>query len=180
MADSSRKPPPKWKDVKAKLAGFDRAALLDLVRDLYSAHRYNQSFLHARLGLIEGVLESYKETIDRWLWPDVYRNQNTSVAKAKQAISDYKKVVGESAGLAELLVFYCERAAGFCAEFGNDDESYLDALVRMFEEALAVAITLPDNTQDPLLTRLDQVRITSEKLGYGIADEMDTILGEHK
>jgi hypothetical protein len=41
--------------------------------------------------------------------------------------------VGEPAGLAELMVFYCEQAAGFCSDIGNDDEGYFDALVRMFE-----------------------------------------------
>ncbi len=33
---------PTWTDVKAKLADFDRAALLDLIRSLYSAHKDNQ------------------------------------------------------------------------------------------------------------------------------------------
>ncbi len=34
-------------------------------------------------------------------------------------------------GLAELMVFYRERAAGFCVDTGNQDEGYFDALVRM-------------------------------------------------
>jgi hypothetical protein len=41
------------------------------------------------------------------------RNQDSSVAKAKQAIFSYRKAVGEPAGLAELMVSYCESAAGF-------------------------------------------------------------------
>ena len=76
---------PTWTLVKAKLATFDRAGLLGLVRDLYAADKENRTFLHARFGLGEDVLEPYKQTIERWLWPDVIRNQNTSVAKAKQA-----------------------------------------------------------------------------------------------
>jgi hypothetical protein len=39
----------------------------------------------------EDVLEPYKKIIDRWLWPDVLRRQDTSVSQAKRAISDYKK-----------------------------------------------------------------------------------------
>jgi len=42
---------PRWTDVKAKLTGFDRPALLGLIQDLYSAHKDNQTFLHARFGL---------------------------------------------------------------------------------------------------------------------------------
>jgi hypothetical protein len=137
---SRSKSQPTWTAVKAKLAGFDRKGLLGLIQDLYAAHKDNQMFLHARFGLGEDVLRPYKETLDRWLWPDVLRNQNTSVAKAKQAISSYRKAVGEPAGLAELMVFYCERAAGFSSDIGNQDEAYLDALIRMFGGADSLII----------------------------------------
>lgn len=40
-----------WKEVKAKLAGFDRAALLAVLQDLYAAAEGNRAFLHARFGL---------------------------------------------------------------------------------------------------------------------------------
>jgi hypothetical protein len=39
----------------------------------------------------EDPLQPYKRSIDRWLWPDVLRRQDTSVSKAKQAISEYKR-----------------------------------------------------------------------------------------
>jgi hypothetical protein len=179
MIKRPSKSQPTWIDVKAKLTSFDRTGLLGLVQDLYAAHKDNQTFLHTRLGLGEDLLKPYQQTIERWLSPDVFRNQNTSVAKAKQALANYKKAVGEPAGLAELMVFYCERAAGFCSEFGNDDESYLSALVRTFEQALAIAITLPDNSREDLLARLDRVRNIGHKLGYGVGDSMDDILAEY-
>lgn len=97
---------PTWADVKGELAPFDRPGLLALIQDLYTAHKDNQMFLHARFGLGEDVLQPYKKTLDRWLWPDVLRNQDTSVLKAKQAISSYQKAVGDPVGLAELIVFY--------------------------------------------------------------------------
>ena len=107
MAKRKPKSQPTWTDVKAKLADFDRAALLSLIQSLYSAHEDNQTFLHSRFGLGEDVLGPYKKTIGRWLWPDPFRNQDTSVSKAKQAISHYKKAVGNPTGLAELMGFYC-------------------------------------------------------------------------
>ena len=109
---------PTWTDVKAQLSTFDRLGLLGLIQDLYVAHKETQTFLHARFGLGKDILKPYKETLDRWLWPDVLRNQDTSVVKAKQAISSFKKAVGDVAGLAELMVFYCECAAGFCNDVG--------------------------------------------------------------
>ena len=179
MAKHQSKSQPTWVDVKVKLATFDRAALLELIHHLYAAHKDNQAFLHARFGLGQDVLEPYKKTIDRWLWPDVFRNQDTSVSKAKQAISDYKKAVGDPEGLTELMVFYCERAAGFCNDIAQQDEGYFDALWRMFEQTLKLANTLTANGRDGLLTRLDRVREISHAFGYGVGDDMDFLFAKY-
>jgi len=167
-----------WSDVKDKLAAFDRAALLDLLHHLYAAHKDNQAFLHARFGLGEDVLEPYKKTLARWLWPDAFRNQDTSVFKAKQAISHYKRAVGDPAGLTELMVFYCEQAAGYCQDIGYQEEGFFDALVRMFEQALKSAKTLPAEGRDSLIVRLDRVREISHAFGYGVGDAMDFLLSK--
>ena len=176
MGKRKPKSQPTWTDVKSKLPDFDRSALLGLIQSLYAAHKDNQTFIHARFGLAEDVLEQYKKTIDRWLWPDVFRKQDTSVSQAKRAISDYKKAVGDPEGLAELMVFYCEQAAGFCSDIANDDEGYFDALVRMFEQALKLADALSAERRDNPLARLDRVRVISHEFGYGVRDDMDPII----
>jgi hypothetical protein len=178
MAKRQTKSQPTWTDVKAKLVAFDRPGLLELLHDLYAAHKDNQAFFHARFGLGENVLEPYKKTIDRWLWPDPFRNQDTSVSKAKQAISHYQKAVGDPAGLTELMVFYCEQAAGFCRDIGYQEEGFFDALVRMFEQALPSANTLPADGRDRLIARLDRVREISHAFGYGVGDDMDYLLAK--
>ena len=178
MPKRKSKSQPTWTDVKAKLVDFDRTELLALIQGLYASHKNNQTFLHARFGLTEDVLELHKKTIDRWLWPDLFRKQDTSVSHAKRAISDYKNAVGDPEGLAELMVFYCERAAGFCSDVCNDDEGYFDALVRMFEQALRIAGARSAECRDDLITRLDRVRVISHKCGYGVGDDMDFLLSK--
>jgi len=168
-----------WSDVKAQLAAFDRAGLLGLVQDLYAASKDNQAFLHARFGLGDDVLRPYKAAIDRWLWPDVFKNQDTSVAKAKKAIADYKKAVGQPEGLAELAVFFCERAVGFSNDVGLQDEGYFDALVRMFGQALKDADALPEDRRGALVARLSVVRHLGHNLGYGVGDDMDDLLARY-
>jgi hypothetical protein len=76
---------PTWNHVKAKLADLDHAGLIGLVQNLYAASKDNQAFLHARFSLSDDVLKPYQGAVDRWLWPDVFKNQFTSVAKAKKA-----------------------------------------------------------------------------------------------
>jgi hypothetical protein len=107
------------------------------------------------------------------------RNQDTSVAKAKQAISSYRKAVGEPSEVAELMVFYCEQAAGFCSDVGYQDDGYFDALVRMFEQALTIADQLPSSDGDALVARLDRVRAVSHNFGYGVGDDMDSLFTRH-
>ena len=176
---TTKKRTPSWTDVKSRLAEFDRPGLLGLVQDLYAASKDNQAFLHARFGLGGDFLKPYKTAIDRWVRPNVFKNQDTSVAKAKKAISDYKKALGHPEGLAELMVFYCEQAAGFSDDFGLQDAGYFDALVRMFEQALTTISTLPESQRPDLLTRLDDVRSTSHNFGYGVGDDMDVLLAAH-
>ena len=152
---------------------------MGLIQDLYAVHKDNQTFLHTRFGLGEDVLKPYKETLDRWLWPNVLRNQDTSVAKAKQAISSYRKAVGEPAGLAELMVSFCESAAGFSNDVGYQDEGYFDALVHMFEQALKATREISAGDRDALIARLDRVRTISHNLGYGVGDDMDDLLAKY-
>lgn len=176
---ATKKTTPSWSDVKAKLADFDRTGLIGLVQALYAASKDNQTFLHTRFGLGEDLLKPYKAIIERWIAPDVYRSQTYSVAKAKKPIADYKKAIGRPEELAELMLFYCEGAAGFSAEYGMDDEGYYDALLRMFENALKVIATLPEPTCGEFLDRLDRVRRTCRDFGYGVYDDMTYLLGKY-
>ena len=88
-------------------------------------------------------LKPYKAAISRWICPDVFTYQPVSVAKAKKAISDYKKAIGYPEGMAELSVFYCEEVILFLGSCGMEDEGYFLALVLMFEQALKWVMALP-------------------------------------
>jgi hypothetical protein len=178
MGKRPAKSRPTWADVKTNLASFDRAALLGVLQELYATDEANRAFLHTRFGLGEDPLQPYKKTVDRWLWPDLFRGQRTSVSRAKGAITKYKKALGDPVGLAELLVFSCERAAGFCQDVHHEDTAYFDALVRMFEQALEATANLTGNVQNGFLARLDRVRSIGRQLGNGVGEDMDVLLSK--
>src|SRR6516165_5140783 len=90
---------PTWIDVKSRLLTFDRAGLRGLIQDLYAVSKDNQAFLHARLGLGPDQLKPYKASISKWISPDLMRNQQVSVSRAKNVIADYKKAIGRPEGL---------------------------------------------------------------------------------
>jgi hypothetical protein len=179
MTNKRTKAKPNWSDIKSQLADWDRARLMDLLHDLYTANKDNQLFLHTRFAVGSDVLKPYKQTIARWIAPDVLSRQTISLKAANKAISDYRKAEGHPRGLAELMVFYCEEASGFSAAYGCDDEVYLDALVRTFAQALQIAAGLPTDQWNALLGRLAQIRTVSHDLGYGVGDAMDDLLAKH-
>jgi hypothetical protein len=76
------------------------------------------------------------------------------------------------------MVFYCEQAAGFCSDILSDDEGYFNALVRMFEQALKIVNALSVERRHALLTRLDSVRMISRNIGYGVEDDMDSLMSK--
>ena len=78
------------------------------------------------------------------------------------------------------MVFYCERASDFSSACGFQDEAYFIALLKMFEGALRISITLQSDLRGALLGRLENVRSISHTIGYGVADEMNLLLAEYK
>ncbi|QBI05321.1 hypothetical protein EYF70_27105 [Pseudoduganella albidiflava] len=109
--------------------------------------------------------------------PADYRNP-ISVSKARKAISDYRKALGQPNGLAELTVFYCEEVFDFLSRCGMDDEGFYDALMRMFEQALKYVTALPAVQQTAFLARLDRVRQLGRDVGWGVGDDFDHVWSE--
>jgi hypothetical protein len=77
------------------------------------------------------------------------------------------------------LVFYCQRAVGFCSDVGYQDEGYFNALVRMFEQALTVTDQLSVSQRSSLIARLDRTRAVGHNLGYGVGDDVDSLLAKY-
>lgn len=119
----------------------------------------------------------YKTIIDRWICPDVMRNQDISVAKAKKAVSDYKKAIGRPEGIAELTVFYCESCLSFFGYCGVDDEGYFNALILMFEQALKAIQSLDVKQQASFVERLNILQHKGDN--WGIGDEIKDLMVEY-
>jgi hypothetical protein len=166
---------PTWIDVKASLLTFDRTGLLGLIQDLYAVSKDNEAFLHARLGLGRNQLEPYRTRISKSISPDMMRNEPISVSKAKKAIADYKKAIGNPEGLAELSIFYCEEAINFLESCSFEDEGYFVALIRMYGRALTFVLKLTPGERADYLKRLDKLRPRSRCVGWGVEDNLNEL-----
>ena len=154
---------------------FDRTGLLGLVQDLYAVDRDNQAFLHARLGLGSDQLGPYKAIISRWICPDLMGKQSVSISKAKKAITDYRKAIGQPAGLAELSIFYCEEAFSLVESCAFEDERYFVGLIHMYDRAVQRVLDLPAAERHAYAERLGRLRSRARWVGWGVEDEFNSI-----
>ena len=169
---------PNWRAIKAALQSFDRAGLLGLVQDLYALDKGNKAFLHARLGLGPEQLAPYRAIISRWICPDLMKSQFVSISKAKKAIANYKKAIGQPAGLAELSIFYCEEALSFIESCAFEDERFFVALIRMYDRAMQCVLDLPAPQRRTFVERLGRLRSRARPVGWGVYDEFNSIWHE--
>lgn len=180
MSEKPKKRPnskPSWSDIKIRLADFDRAGLIQLVSDLYASSKDNKTFLHARFAFGADALNDYKKRIQIALAPDISRRFiKPSVATAKKSVSEYTKAIGEPFGIRELRVFWCETAIQFSIDYGYDDVSYYEAMIRQCFDACRLLLTIPEPELTQYIERLETVRDDAAQVGYGVSYELNDIL----
>ena len=159
-----------WSDVKAEVAKLNTQQLVSLLADLYRFSKENQAFLHARFAVVGDPLDPYKRTIAECMYPDIYKNKPVQISKAKKAISDYSKAVGDSLGEAELMTFFVERGNAFTVNFGDIDEEFYNALNRMYRRAIQKVLSLPEEQRNGFKKRLETIMTSSVNIGWGYHD----------
>lgn len=160
----------KWSDVKPSVAGLDAKGLVALVADLYALSKDNRDFLHARFDPGADPLAPYKAIIDECMYPNVMRNKPIQIAEAKKAISSYSKAAGTPLGEAELMTFFAECGNQFTVDYGDIDEGFYDALIRMFGRAVHRVLELPEPEQEAFRQRLEAIVESSSGIGWGYHD----------
>lgn len=173
MGDNPAKKKPSWSDIKKALAGYDRAALVGLISDLYASSAQNKTFLHARFSTGADALKPYLKIIEDTLYPDIYRNKPVQIAKAKKAISDYTKAAGEPRGILELMVFFVETGTEFTVNFGDIDEGFYLAMERMFDKALDKVLAMDKETIDEYYERFAAIVVLASNIGWGYHDALE-------
>jgi len=135
--------------------------------------------LHARFAFGADALNDYKKRIQIALAPDLSRRFiKPSVATAKKSISEYTKAIGEPFGILELRVFWCETAIQFSIDYGYDDVSYYEAMIRQYFDACRLLLTIPEPQLTQYIERLETVRDDAAQVGYGVFYELNDILGD--
>ncbi|MDM7938557.1 MAG: hypothetical protein QUV06_14035 [Cyanobium sp. CZS 48M] len=104
------------------------------------------------------------------MYPDVQKNKPIEIAKAKKAIGDYCKAVGDAVGAAELMTFFVEQGNALTIDYGDIDEGFYAALNLMFRRAIDKVCSLPDSSRDAFKVRLEAIMRSSAHIGWGYQD----------
>ena len=161
---------PSWSDVKESIASLGTSGLIQLIASLYRLSKGNRDFLHARFSIGDDPIAPYKKVIEDCMFPDVMKDKPIEISTAKKAINEYSKAVGDAKGEAELMTYFVECGNQFTVEFGDIDEGFYDALLRMYARAIKKVLTLPDEEQREFRERLRTIMMTSDGIGWGYHD----------
>ena len=161
-------------DVKKTIRNFEHSQLIGIVKDLYQLSEENKIFLDACcLGGDESV-QRYKKVILKCLYPDApaEKEEYFDFDRADKAINDYAKATGDDSGTADLMIYYVECGNKFTLEYGDIDEVFYDALIKMYEKATDRVCKMPKRKQEPFRKRLEKIMKSSDGIGWGYHDDL--------
>src|SRR5262245_18477334 len=161
---------PSWSNVKESIASLDTSELIQLIASLSGLSKGNRDFLHARCSIGDDSIAPYKKIINDCMYPDVFKNKPIQISTAKKAISEYSKAIVDAKGEAELMTYFVECGNQFTVDYGDIDEGFYDALLRMYARAINKVLALPEDEQDQFRERLKTIMVTSNKIGWGYHD----------
>lgn len=172
------RPSNSWSKVRQHLAGWDQAALLALVKDLYEAAGANRDFLHARCQVGEDggeMLERYRAKVVEPFFPKRGMGK-LNLAEARKAIRDYRKATGNIRGTAELLLTYVENGTSFTCEYGDIDERFYNSLESALNELAVLLLGEAQGAYPELRERLATVARMADRVGWGYGDYVGDVV----
>jgi hypothetical protein len=182
MPNETRKPTKKpggWSSVRPHLSTWDKAALLDLVKDLYETAEENRDFIQARCQADESggdTMEKYRSKIVEQFFP-ARGEGKLKLGEARKTIRDYRKATGNIPGTAELLMTYVESGARFTHDYGDIDERFYCSVESALDELAALLRGEARSLYPQFKDRLAKVEQMADGIGWGFHDSVADIVG---
>lgn len=156
-----------WKVIRSKLEKISHRDLVGVIKELYDLSAQNELFLETRLGNRHAGFEEYKTIIEDSICP----REPWKLSTGRKAIRDYKKAVGDPAGLLELMVYYCECGVNFTLEFEDIDERFYMSIESMYGSALKFLQQHPEYKGD-FFERIEAIVRRTQNTGWGFHDAL--------
>jgi hypothetical protein len=167
-----------WLEIRKKLNQCSETDLKGIIGELYALSKSNKNFLDARFLTDNTVLERYEADIQKYISPyEPWKStQHVSIKDAKKILSDYKKATSDKMGLIHLMIHYVECATHFLCEFGDMYMQYYNSLLSVFENALTLMKTYPDEDVQNFVDRMRSICAQASGMGWGYSDGITDML----
>lgn len=172
-----------WVDLRQALKEQSSEKLVDLLKGLHDLSPQNKAWLRAKVLPVDqdtAYLEECRQKIIKAVYnparkfPDMPRFRD-----AKKVISEYKKSTKDLAGTLDLMITYVERGHAFTNDFGDIDEPFYDALIKMLDRFAIELQKSPTRRElyDRFRSRLLKMNRTAE-IGWGYGDFVHDTVAE--
>ena len=120
--------------LKKALAGKSTKELIEEIAFVHKSYPAVKNYFTSKYGEGEGaVIEQYRELIKDEFFPKRGYGK-LRLAKAKKAISDFKKISTSPEMVIDLMLFYVEQGVKFTDEYGDINEKFYCSIERVFED----------------------------------------------
>jgi len=168
--------PIKQTELKKILKEFDQKELIKLIGELYKLNPEVKNYLSAKLQgeeAVEALFEEAQKKIKNVFFPDRGFSK-LSLATAKKAISDFKKLTGDEERAVDLMVYYVELGTEFTATYGDINEPFYASMESTFAQAVKIIDTSYERV-DSYEERFQSILEQAGHMGWGYSDALNDI-----
>lgn len=158
-------------ELKKKLKELEVKDLIQTVADLYKMNQEVKDFLNVKFigeKVVQELFERAKKEIEHEFFPETGFGK-MRLAKAKKAITDFKKLTGDFEKVIDLMLFYVERGTKFTNTYGDIDERFYSSMESMYKK-VAIACDKDEKLFVKFKPRLYAIVLETNGMGWGYHD----------
>jgi hypothetical protein len=166
----------KISELKKHLKELDHNELIKVITDLYKLNGGVKDFLNVKFSgndVIKQLFDRAYEEIKHEFFPEKGFGK-MRLAKAKKAISDYKKLTGDNIGAMDLMLSYVEFGTAFTDAYGDIDERFYDSMESAYDKVVT-ACEKEETLFKQFRERLYHIIIETDGIGWGYHDNLKDI-----
>ena len=160
-------------ELKKHLKEYEHKELIGLVSELYKLNIDVAHYLSAKLlgeEVTTDLFESSKKEIKDEFFPSNSFGK-MRLAKAKSAITNFKKLTNDHYRTVELMLFYVEIGTKFTKTYGDIDENFYGSMILMYDK-VAMECDKDENLFKEIDDRLYEIVVASDGVGWGYPDAL--------
>jgi len=166
-------------EIKKALKSYDPETLISIILDCYKMSKETKNYIHVLLKPEEAIAALYdesKQIIEEEFFPE-RGHAKLRLARAKKAISDFKKLSNDEILTIDLMIYYVEQGVDFTNAYGDISEPFYNSMVSMYANVLKM-ISGNELLFLKLKKRLERIVTNTSRIGWGFHDDLGYLYAE--